>query len=85
MTNYTITWIVTIHINPSNNKLLDVTKLKAFADDKLNVTTMTIFLFDRAENTVGKVENAGYQHFLLFLQCFPKPPSLRSLKIGIVR
>ena len=24
------------------------------------------------ENIVGKGENAGYQHFLLFLQCFPK-------------
>ena len=27
---------------------------------------------DRVENTVGKGENAGYQHFMLFLQCFPK-------------
>ena len=33
---------------------------------------MTIFFFDRAGNTVGKVENAGYQHFLLCPQCFPK-------------
>ena len=39
---------------------------------------MTISLFDRVENTVGKGENAGYQHFLLFQQCFPKPPSLGS-------
>ena len=31
-----------------------------------------IFVFDRVENIVGKGENAGYQHFLLFLQCFPK-------------
>ena len=49
------------------------TKLKAFADDKLKVAKMTIFLFDRAENTVGKGKNAGYQHFLLFPECFPKP------------
>ena len=37
---------------------------------------MMIALLDRVENTVGKGEygeNAGYQHFLLFLQCFPKP------------
>ena len=33
---------------------------------------MTIALFDRVENTVGIGENAGYQHFLLFPQCFPK-------------
>ena len=27
-------------------------------------------LLDREENTVGKGENAGYQHFLLFPLCF---------------
>ena len=37
-----------------------MTKLKAFADDKLNVTRMTISLLDSVENTVGKAENAGY-------------------------
>ena len=42
------------------------TKLKAFADDKVNVAKMMIALFNRIENTVGKGENAGYQHFLLF-------------------
>ena len=30
-----------------------------------------------------KEKNAGYQHFLLFPQCFPKP-SVGSLKVGIV-
>ena len=61
-----------------NNKFFDVTKLKAFADYKLNVARMIIFLFDRAEYTVGKGRNAGYQHFLLFLQCFPKPRRYNS-------
>ena len=28
------------------------------------------FDFGSGENIVGKGENAGYQHFLLFLQCF---------------
>ena len=42
-----------------------MTKLKAFANDKLNVAKMTISLYDRVENTVGKGENAGYRHFLL--------------------
>ena len=41
--------------------------MKAFADNKFNVAKMTISLFDRVENTAGKGENAGYQHFLLFL------------------
>ena len=54
-------------INPlQNNKILDVTKLKAFADNKLNMTKTMISLFERVENSVGKGENAGYQHFLLF-------------------
>ena len=33
---------------------------------------MIISVFDREENIVGKGENAGYQHFLLFPQCFQK-------------
>ena len=41
-------------------------------------------LFDRVENSVGKGENAGYQHFLLFLQCFWKASFLELFKIGIV-
>ena len=31
---------------------------------------MIISAFDRVENIVGKGENAGCQHFLLFLQFF---------------
>ena len=69
-------------MNP-NDKILDVTKLKAFADYKSDVGKMMISLTDRVENTVGKEENAGHQHFLLFLQRFPKP-SVESLKVGIV-
>ena len=37
------------------------------------------------ENIVGKEENAGYQHFLLFPQGFQKASSSWSLKPGIVR
>ena len=35
---------------------------------------MKISVFHRVENIVGKGENAGYQHFLLFPQCFEKAP-----------
>ena len=42
-----------INLLPNNN-FLRVTKFKAFADNKLNGSKMMIFLFDRAENTVGK-------------------------------
>ena len=57
--------------------------MKAFADDKPNVAKVIISLFDRVENTEGKGENAGYQHFLPFPQCFPKSSTLGSLKVGI--
>ena len=60
--------------------MLDVTKLKAFADKKLNVTQMMISVFDRVENTVGKGENASYQHILLFPQCFQKASFLGVVK-----
>ena len=64
-------------------EIFDVIKLKAFPDDKLNITTMTISFSNRVENTVEKGENAGYQHFLLFPPCFPKhssyPPSHHEL------
>ena len=44
-------------INPlPDDKTLDQTKLKAFADDKLNVTKMIVSVFDRVENIVGKGE-----------------------------
>ena len=59
-----------------------MTELKAFAND-INVTEMMISPFDRVENTVGKGENAGYQHSLFFPYCFPKPSSEGLLKSGL--
>ena len=38
----------------------------------------------RIENIVGKGENAGYQHFLLFPQCFQKLSVSKSLKPELV-
>ena len=55
-----------------NDKFSDSPKLKAFAVDKINVTKELKFVLGRVENIVGKGENAGYQHFLLFPQCFQK-------------
>ena len=45
-------------------------KLKAFADERIIVTERLKFALGRVENFVGKGENAGYQPFLLFPQCF---------------
>ena len=41
------------------------------------------FVLGRVENIVGKGENAGYQHFLLFLQCFLEASFPGSLKLGL--
>ena len=49
---------------------LDLPKLKALADDKINDGEKLKFLLGSVENIVEKGENAGYQHFLLFPQCF---------------
>ena len=49
-----------------NDNLVDLFKLKAFADDKINVSEQLKLLLGRVENIVGKGGNAGYQHFLLF-------------------
>ena len=67
-----------------NDKFLDWSKLKAFAHDKLNLAEKLKFVLGRAENIVGKGENAGYQHFLLFSECFTKVSFSGSLKVWIV-
>ena len=53
-----------------NDKISDWFKVKAFAGSKINKTEKLKFVFGRKENIVGKGKNAGYQHFLLFPQCF---------------
>ena len=64
--------------------IVDLSKLIAFADNKLNMTQKLKFAFGRVENIVGKGENAGYQHFLLFPQCFQKA-SLSGSFMGLRR
>ena len=56
--------------------------MKAFADDKINATKKVKFVLGRIEN-VGKGDNDGYQHFLLFLQCFQKASDKDSLKVVV--
>ena len=68
----------------SNNKILTLTKLKAYADDDTIVTKKLKFVLGKVENIVGKGENAGHQHFQLFLQYFQKASCKGSLKVGIV-
>ena len=42
-----------------NNKILAWSKLKAFVDDKINMTQKLKFVLERIENIVEKGENAG--------------------------
>ena len=51
-----------------NGKILDYSKLKACADDKINVTQKLNFVKEWVENIVGKGENA----FSPFLSMFSK-------------
>ena len=67
-------WCITFPSLP-NDKILPLTKLKAFADDKFSVAKTMISVFDGVENIAGKGGNAGYQHFLLFPQYFKSSAS----------
>ena len=64
----------------SNNKILVVTKLIAFADNKINVTHMMIFVFDRVENIVGKGKKCWRLIFSFSHNVFKRLFFLGSLK-----
>ena len=68
-----------------NDIFLRWSKLKAFADDTINVTQIHVLKF-----VLGRVENSGKRRkcwlpaFSLFPAMFSKGFFLRSLKVGIV-
>ena len=59
-------------------------QIESMYRQKIKVLKMKIFVFDRVENTVGKGENAGHQHFLLFPQYFREAIYPGALKVGTV-
>ena len=60
-----------LHLNSlPNDKISDLTKLKAFAEDRIDIAQVMISVFNRIENIVEKGENVGYQHFLPFPHYF---------------
>ena len=67
-----------------NDKFLDWSKLKASADNKINVTENLKIVLGQVENIVEKGENAGNQHFLHFPQCFQEFSFPRWLKLSMV-
>ena len=64
-------------------KILDWTKLKAFADDKIKVFKMMIFVFDKVENNAEK-EKCWLPAFFLFQQCFQTTFYPGLIKVGIM-
>ena len=67
-----------------DGKILDESKFKAFAGDKLIWTQRLKLVLGTVGNIEGKGENAGYQNFLLFPQCFQKLSFPEVLKVWIV-
>ena len=58
------------HFNPLPDDKVQTSKLKESVDDNFKFDKNGRKLSKRAENTVGKVEIARYEQFLLFPQCF---------------
>ena len=55
-----------------NNKILEGSNLKAFADNKIKLDKMLIVVFEGIENIVGKGENASLPGFSPFPTIFSK-------------
>ena len=62
--NFNMAQMVELPFNPfPHNKILEETKLKAFADNNLNVTKMIISVTDRVANIMEKGEIADTTNF----------------------
>ena len=68
----------------SNDNVLDWSNFREFADDKIYDAKKLKLVLGKVENIMGKGENAGDQHFLLFPKCFQKALSSGSLKVWIM-
>ena len=73
------------YFNPlPDDKILDWSKLKEFADDNFKFDENGRKLSKRVENTVGKGEIARDEQFLLFPQCFQMACFPGASKVVIV-
>ena len=68
------------------DKIVDLSKPKEFADDKLNLAQKLRFVFETVEKIVVRGENTVYQHFFFSFSppCFQKPSSSGSLNSGLL-
>ena len=72
-------------VNPlPDDKILDWSKSKAFADDKSNETKMIISVFDRVENIVGKEKLLVTSNFSLSDSVFKRLVSQGRQKVFLV-
>ena len=63
-----------------NNKMLDMSNFKAFADDKIILAQKLKFVLEKVENIVGKGEKCWLPPFSPFPTMFSKAFFPRGLK-----
>ena len=81
----TFYWPTLYMFNSSlNEKMLNFSKLKAFADDNRSVTKFAKFVCDRIGNILGKGKECWLPAFIPFLTMFSKSLFLRVDKVGIL-
>ena len=67
-----------------NDKILDQSKLKRFADNKINVIQKQKFVLERVEKIVGKGEKCWLPAFSPFPIMFSKGFFFKVIKVVIV-
>ena len=73
-----------VRVNPLPvDKILDQSKLKAFADNKLNITKMILSVFDRVENIVRKGKIACTSNFSFSHNVFKRLLSQMPQKVSL--
>ena len=85
LTNWTSLKDFQLVFNPfPNDKYLDSSKLKEFADDNFKFDENGRKFLYLVENTVRKGEIACYKQFLFFPQCFQNTCTADTSKPGLV-
>ena len=54
----------------SEDKIVKLSRLKEYEDNKINVIQKINCVWEKVENIAGKGENAGYKNFVLFHSVF---------------
>ena len=72
-------------VNPvANDKILDLSELKAFVGNKMNVAKIMIYVSDRSRKLCGKRRQCRLPAFSSFPTKFSKGFFLKGVKVGIV-